>query len=485
MALEHQLEEPERPTGPDPLHPVTWGVARANLLTRGERRMEADSYLSDGYGLRLSMEARSTGWRPMGTFARVWQPNRLKGIVVPSEKGVPFLSAGQVFEARPSPRKWLSLQKTPDAANRFVEGGVLLLSCSGTVGKVLAAYRPHTKTLITHDLLRIEPPRGPGRGWLYAYMRTKTFVAMATGAKYGHMIKHLEAKHVSALPVVDIGKSNYAEYDEAFEAILANRNRADELFEEANSLYAKAANIDLAEQDEDVPYTVRASQFLTQRRRLDGYHHNPIATAILEGLRRSSNELVPLPSVTNRVWWPGRFSRVFGESGTPYVSAVELFDTNPPISKFIYSGLVKNADDYFLKPGWLVMARSGQTYGLNGRVFLASERHRDFFVSEDLIRIDPDVAVIRPGYLLTVLSHPTLGRPLVLRHAYGTSIPHLEPSDLADIQVPRFAQDVEDAIAEKAERAAALFSEADELEDKITQKAEDVIQHFLHNDLGK
>ena len=45
---------------------------------------------------------------------------------------------------------------------------------------------------------------------------------------------------------------------------------------------------------------------------------------------------------------------------------------------------------------------------------------------------------IRPGYLLTALTHPTLGRPLVIRNAYGTSIPHLDPADVSDIPVVRF-----------------------------------------------
>jgi hypothetical protein len=59
-------------------------------------------------------------------LARVWQPSRLKGIVVPPGTGTPFLAAGQVFEARPVPRKWLSLAKTPGASERFVESGKIL-----------------------------------------------------------------------------------------------------------------------------------------------------------------------------------------------------------------------------------------------------------------------------------------------------------------------------------------------------------------------
>lgn len=482
-ALEHELDTPVAHLQPE-LHSVSWGVARASLLRSGDRRMEASTYLSDGYGLRLAIEARRVGWSPFSAVARVWQPSRLKGITVSPEAGTPFLSAGQMFEAQPSPRKWISENRTPDAAQRFVESGTLLLSCSGTVGRALAAYSPHVGRLITHDLLRITPPSDHMRGWLYAYMRTPTFRAMATGARYGHMIKHLEPEHVNALPVLDITKDLIDVFAEDFSRLLGQRNEAARLVAEANDLYAEAVDVDLSAVDDEQPFAVSSAALRSGRRRLDGYHSNPTVRAIQIGFRESAREVVPLPQVCERIWWPGRFRRVFGETGTPYVSAVELFDLNGPITKYIYKGLVQNAADYAVEPGWLIMARSGQTYGLNGRVFLAAERHKQYFVSEDLIRIAPRNEVIRSGYLLTVLGHPTLGRPLVLRHAYGTSIPHLEPVDLEGIGIPRYAPEVESAIAEKAEQAAKLFAEADILEDEMTNRAEALIQRFMRAESG-
>lgn len=464
-------------------HQVTWGVTRASLLQRGERRMEAETYLSDGYGRRIAIESRPTGWSTIDKLATVWQPSRLKGITVTAEHGVPFLSAGQVFERRPTARKWLSLQRTPDAAERFVASGLLLLSCSGTVGLATLAYRPHLGHLITHDLLRVAPLIEGARGWLYSYMRTASFRAMATGAHYGHMIKHLEPSHVAALPIIQIDDARRAQFDIGVTRVLESRNRADELIEQANAMYAEAVDVDVDSIDLEAPFVVRASDLGSGRRRLDGYHHNAIVQKIYDGLHSSAESVQMLPDVTKRIWWPGRFSRVFGENGTPYVSAVELFDQNPPITKQIHAGLVANAEDYFIEPGWLVMARSGQIYGLNGRAFLASKQHTKFFVSEDLIRIVPDRESIRPGYLLTAIGHPALGRPLVLRHAYGTSIPHLEPEDLRQVPVPRFAPEVENQIADRVEEAARLSSEADELEDELTRRAEDLIELFLHNDI--
>jgi type I restriction enzyme, S subunit len=130
------------------------------------------------------------------------------------------------------------------------------------------------------------------------------------------------------------------------------------------------------------------------------------------------------------------------------------------------------------------MACSGQIYGLNGSVTLLNDRHRGVFATHDLIRLVPKSNEIRRGYLLIALGHPTLGRPLVIRHAYGTSIPHLEPEDIADIPIPRFGQDIEDAIAGRSEEAARLRAQADDLEDKVTARADLLVDAFLHGEPG-
>lgn len=463
---------------------IDWGVTKASTLLTGDRRMEASSYLSDGYGRRIAIESRPTGWLPIGDISRVWQPSRLKGIVVSPEHGTPFLAAGQVFEAQPSARKFLALDRTPDAENRFVRHGTILLSCSGTVGRATVAHHPHDHHIVTHDLLRIDPTDARLRGWIYAYMRTPAFRSMATSSHYGHVIKHLEPEHVDALPILSIEDRLVDEFATGFNEVLASRDEAGRLVDEAFALYERALGPTLPPTVNPCTFTLPAHELLrSNRHRLDASHYTPTIRCIFSAMHASAMSVDRLPDVTERVWWPSRFKRTFGPNGTPYVSADELFDLNPPITKRIYAGLVHDAEDYCVEPGWLLMARSGQIYGLNGRVLMTSERHREFFVSEDIIRIIPDLTRIAAGYLQAVLGHPTLGRPLVLSHAYGTSIPHLEPADLAMLPVPRFEKATESAISERMETAASLRSRADQTEDTMTQRATKLVEAFVRVEL--
>jgi hypothetical protein len=445
----------------------------------GDRRMEAENYLASGYGLRLAMEARKEGWAPMEQVANVRQPNRLKGILVSSEYGTPFLAATQVFDLRPVPRKWLSLDRTDSASERFVTSGTILITRSGSVGRATLTHKPHEGILISDDLLRIEPQQPESWGWLYAFLRSAQARAMMSAAKYGHMIKHLEVAHLDALPTPLLRDALLASFNERVGDLLKKRNQVHELLCEAENLFAQAIGNVTPGENPEIGFSVNASDFFASRRRLEGAYHSPVASAILKRFRKLGLRMDLLSDVNERIWWMIRFKRVFGEDGVPYMSADELFTLNQPVTKQVVVEQTDNAHEYFVKAGWIVMACSGQTYGLNGSVALMTEKHENAFFSHDLIRMIPKRDRIRPGYLFMVLGHPTLGRPLVIRYAYGTSIPHLEPTDIATFPVVRLSQREESEIADRTEMAVAYRAEADELENNITTEAEGLVERFL------
>ena len=74
---------------------------------------------------------------------------------------------------------------------------------------------------------------------------------------------------------------------------------------------------------------------------------------------------------------------------------------------------------------------------------------------------------------------PILGRPLLIREAYGTSIPHLDPSDVAAFPLVRLKEAQEEAIADVAEEAAAERGKADVKERKLAEDAGTIVSEFL------
>lgn len=484
MAARARLSAPRQERDNWPWHQAKWTALSASLLMGGDRRMEAENYLAGGYGIRLAMEARKAGWTNMGKLAKVWQPSRLKGIQVSREFGHPYLAATQVFDLRPVPRKYLSLDKIRDAEGLFVANGQILVTRSGGVGRTTLAHKPHERVIISDDLLRVVPQQEKLWGWLYAYLRAPQTRAMMTSAQYGHVIKHLEVSHLNALPMPVLRDELLEDFRLRVQSLLDKRNRAVQLQDEAEWLFSDAVGeIHFAENPE-VGFAVRASEIFGQRRRLEGGYWTPAATAILQHFDALGLKVEPLSVVSDRVWWMTRFKRVFGNEGdVPYMSADELFALNATITKRVVIEQADNANDYFVKAGWIVMACSGQVYGLNGSVALMTKQHEHAFFSHDLVRIIPKTETIRPGYLFTVLGHPKLGRPLVIRNAYGTSIPHLDPADVAAIPVVRLSPSHEDEIADRMEEAVKLRADADELENELAADAEAIIDRFITGDM--
>ena len=182
MALRARLvAPPPQPKTVWAWHTVKSASISVSALLHGDRRMEGETYLSSGYGLRIAIESKPSGWKYMSRVARTWQPNRLKGIQVDRSFGTAFLAATQVFDVRPIPRKWLSLDRTDDAANRFLTPGVVVVTCSGSVGRPTLASSVHENILISHDLLRVEALNRRDQGWIYAYLLAPQTRAMAHG----------------------------------------------------------------------------------------------------------------------------------------------------------------------------------------------------------------------------------------------------------------------------------------------------------------
>ena len=482
MALRARLSPPlPAPRSSWPYHKAKVGSVPANILFAGDRRMEAETYLSSGYGIRTSIESKPAGWQPLSAIARSWQPSRLKGIQVSRNFGTPFLAATQVFDVRPVPRKWLALDKTSDAANRFIPPGTIVITCSGAVGRPTLACLPHQNILISHDLLRIEPLDAKDKGWIYAFLLAPQTRAMATSAHYGHIIKHLETSHLDALPVPCVDDATARDFSKRVAKIIELRNEGYRLTLEAEASFEKAVGAVTIKDWGEQGFTVRAAKaFVSGRRRMEAAAHNPGVSAIRRYLAKKAEGFTPIADAGYDVWLPTRFRRIPAADGVLLVDSADLTEVNPDLSKKIADGDFGDPHRGRVEAGWILLCRSGQTYGIIGTAVMAEDDLEGKVISDHVMRIKPKAKPqIHPGYLVTALSHPLFGRPLVKALAYGSSIPEIEVADIQTFPIARLKASVEAAIAEIAEASAKARAAADILERQITADAEAIIGRFM------
>jgi hypothetical protein len=470
--------EPEQVS---PYHAESWAALSTVFMRRGDRRLEAENYLSSGYGIRIAIESKASGWKRFEKAARVWQPLRLKGIQVGSETGTPFFTATQVLDLRPVPRKWLALGRTRNAQARFVEHGQILVTCSGAVGRATLAFAPHANVLISHDLLRVNSREPNNYGWVYAYLRAPKVRAMMTGTRYGHIIKHLEIAHLNALPIPEVPESWRKHFAVRVEEILDMRDAAHAAMIEAESIFEKAIGSFKVGDNGEAGFVMRSARTLfAEARRLDAWRHSPITRGIIKHLGGNGRKTESVVACGYKVWVPGRYKRIPADDGVTFLDSGDLFEINPDLPKRFADCRFGDEHRGRVEPGWLLMASSGQTYGIIGGAVLANEFHRGKVIANHVIRLAATPkANVRAGYLLTALSHRNLGRPVVKSYAFGSSVPEIAPEDIEEFPIVRLRNVKENAIADLAERSAELRAQADLLENEIATEAEALLDRFI------
>jgi type I restriction enzyme S subunit len=482
MALRARLAAP----APEPKNTWIWhtakcGVVSSSVLSGGDRRMEAETYLSSGFGIRVAIEGKPAGWIRFGELAEVWMPDRLKGIQVATGFGTPFLSATQVFDVRPLPRKFLALDQIRASKDYFVDNGVILVTRSGSVGRPTVAYAAHANTLISDDLLRISPRNMQDHGWLYAFLHAPQVRAMTTSVHYGHIIKHLETSHLEALPVPIVDDKTTADFAHRLTRILDLRNESHRFTLEAEARLEQALGLPNIPDWGEQGFVIRAAKaFFYGRRRLDASVHSPGVAALHAHLAKRGEGFTTIVDAGYDVWVPGRYKRIPAEDGVVYRDSADLLEASPDLTKRFADCRFGDEFRGRVKSGWVLVPSSGQVYGIIGTAVLATEALNDQVVSNHVIRLAPRKdASIRAGYLVTALSHPTLGQPLVKFLAFGSSVPEIDSADLANLGVVRVKATDESAIGDVAEAAAKARAAADMLESEIAQDAGAIVDRFI------
>jgi hypothetical protein len=303
---------------------------------------------------------------------------------------------------------------------------------------------------------------------------------MMTSAQYGHIIKHLEVSHLDALPVLRLRENLREPFGKKAKKLIEMRDQAHSLVNEAEKLFGEAfGELDPSNNGSN-GFTVRASDMIGFGHRFEAYRHNPLARAAESQIRMRAIRIESLVELVEDVFVPGRFKHVYGPEGIPYLDSAQILEIAPDIKKRVLSLRGERRAGYLVERGTLLIPCSGQLHGIIGSVVLAGEWHEEKVLTNHIMRIvpkkNPDIQI---GYLQAVLSHPTLGRPRVIKSAFGSSVPELGPAEISRLSIPRLEKEAESDIADRMEQAARLRSDADALEDEISSEADDYVDQFL------
>lgn len=119
-------------------------------------------------------------------------PGRFKRIYVDKNYGVPFLSGTQITQIKPYDLKYISTRVTRNIEDWLVRAGWVLVTCSGTIGRVALVPKKWDRWSISQHVLRIIPnSKDLNNGFLAAFLLNEYGDQQVISKTYGGVVDEL------------------------------------------------------------------------------------------------------------------------------------------------------------------------------------------------------------------------------------------------------------------------------------------------------
>ena len=166
-------------------------------------------------------------------------PGRFKRVYVQEGNGVVFFTGKDISELDPSDKKYLSFSQHNEKIKHelTLREGMILVTCSGTIGNIAFVPEHWHGWAMTPDIIRIIPADNKISGYLYAWLSSSYARELINRFTYGAVVGHIEKEHILRVSVPLLVDMKIQ--DEINEIVLeANRKRT-----EAYNLEQKALTV--------------------------------------------------------------------------------------------------------------------------------------------------------------------------------------------------------------------------------------------------
>ncbi|MGL5258389.1 MAG: restriction endonuclease subunit S [Proteocatella sp.] len=134
---------------------------------------------------------------------RVFLPGRFKRVYVEEGNGRVFFGGKQIYELDPTNKKYLSVSKHDARIKKELEiiENMILVTRSGTIGKVVMTPKHWEKWIINEHVIRIEPSSPEIAGYLSVFLNTDYGYRLITRFTYGSVVDEINEHHVGQVRI--------------------------------------------------------------------------------------------------------------------------------------------------------------------------------------------------------------------------------------------------------------------------------------------
>jgi type I restriction enzyme S subunit len=162
--------------------------------------------------------------------SRIYVAPRFARIYVPAEYGVPFLQGSQMPLMRQYNLQYISRSRTRRLENWIIDAGWMLVTCSGTIGRVAVSTQNQAGWAASQHILRVVPD--PGQylpGFLWAFLSTDYGQHQLRSKIYGGVVDELTESDMAEVMVPDVPVSFQRDIDDVVRNAYETRDTAQAL----------------------------------------------------------------------------------------------------------------------------------------------------------------------------------------------------------------------------------------------------------------
>jgi len=449
-------------------------------------RLEANSFNLEAKLAKNKILSNKHGivnlWSENGLVETAFHLPRFKRIYV-DRKEIPFYQPSAITEAYPKPARHISAKTKTDLESLKVKKGMLLMTVSGTIGKVAIACKKLDSQVFSHDLLRLYGKGKYDTGYIYSYFLTDEGQHILQSNNYGAVIKHIEPEHLQNIIIPNAPENLKKEIHELVFESYDLRDQSNDLIDEAETILYSELKLKPIEElkTEYFDHSKELRNYTTKlsglNYRLDSSYHIPICRSIEKHIKNNSSTIKELRSdeVTSSIILPGRFKRVYvnnKEHGIKFIGGKQIKDLNPLSNKFLSKSIhgTRLGQELILQKNCILITRSGTI----GKIALVPKHWEDWAANDHIIRIFPKDENIA-GYLYCWLNSD-YGLQMIRKHTYGSVVDEIDTNHVGDIILPILKnQEQQKKINDLILKANGLRYRAHLKEEEAIKKMEDII----------
>lgn len=272
--------------------PIKWcAVALSDVIARG-KRLEASVFDVEAKQARSliakgkypqSFIGGASGMASSyvcGRFKRIWV----------EKSDMPIYQPSSIVDIKPSPDGYISAKTKTDIDALRVKENQILMTCSGTIGKVSYVSRTLANRIFSHDLLRIDCRKADEAGYVYAFLKSKIGNRILLTNSYGAVITHIEPEHLATVPIPDAPAMLKKKIHDLIVRSYDLRDKSNDLIDEATALLIRElalppiGDFDVSFYRKNAAVDTFSVKLSDMAGRLDASYHVPIVDAIIEHL---------------------------------------------------------------------------------------------------------------------------------------------------------------------------------------------------------